>query len=188
MNAHFIASSSNLEELRDCYEEIIRVMEEKEVEVKTVYNPLTVTQKMILDRNGQAFEEFYLKWEELIKDCDIAVAEASFPSSINVGLSIATLVERGKPVVTIYREDRDPVILNGLYSSKLIRVTYKDKDDIKNVLPWAIDEATRWLNRRFTMNISNNIDMYLEEISKTRGVSRSDYIRGLIEKDMENES
>ena len=123
-------------------------------------------------------------WFGYLRKMDICVAEISFPSTINVGFEVASIVNRGKPVIALHLKGKDPVFLSPDYADRMIKVEYT-LVTVEEVLRWAIDEAKQWLEHRFTMIIPAKIEKYLDEVVKMEGFSRSEYIRKLIEREME---
>ncbi len=123
-------------------------------------------------------------WYGYLRSMDVCVAEISFPSTVNIGFEVATIVNYGKPVIAMHCRGSDPVFTSAYYAGRMIKVEYT-LDTVSEVLEWALEEAGQWLERRFTMIIPAKIEKYLDEVVKVSGFSRSEYIRKLIENDME---
>lgn len=126
----------------------------------------------------------FKEWSSYVRDSDCAVVEASYPSDVQVGFEIGTLLSRAKVVVLLFEKGNDPVFIDNVHSKRLIKCEYQ-RDDLEEVLEWALEEAEKISDRRFTFNISPEIDDYLEKASRKKGVSRSEYIRELIVRDGE---
>ncbi len=104
-----------------------------------------------------------------------------------MGIEIGDLIERGKPVICLYKKGKNPGFTLNIHSEKLLMYEYSE-DNIKEVLAWAFEDVEQLLKRRFTFFISSEIDSFLYKIAKDKGTSRSEFIRGLIDREMERKS
>lgn len=138
-----------------------------------------------LDDSEIAQKKWRATWAKYIHDCDFAVAEISYPSTINVGFEIANIVARGKPVIGLYKDGKDPIFTSELHSKRLIKSSYT-LDNLKDVLSWAIEEVQEIINRRFTFLIPPDVNHFLENSYKDYGITASDLIRNLIRKEIIN--
>lgn len=135
--------------------------------------------------SGHQIKEWYKKWTSYVSARDCMVVEGSYPSSIHVGFEVGEILSRNKPVVLLYEDDRNPIFVNELYSPRLIKSSYT-KETIGETLSWCLEELEHVMSRRFTFFVSAEINTFLDTIAKQQGVSRSEYIRMLIERQMEN--
>lgn len=110
--------------------------------------------------------------------------EGSFPSSIHIGFETGMILARGNPVIILHKKDRDPVFINKFHTSRLIKSEY-DNNNIEEVLDWCIEEVKQLVNRRFTFFVSPEIENFLDKVVDNNGVTRSEYIRNLIEGEMQ---
>src|SRR3989338_1528214 len=131
---------------------------------------------------SREIKEWYTQWVRYVSTADLAVVEGSYPSSIHIGFEIGAIATRSKPIILLYEEGRDPVFINALHYSRLIRSGYT-KETLDEALDWCLGELEHTINRRFTFYVSPEIDEYLTEIVEKDDTSRSEYIRGLIERD-----
>lgn len=137
----------------------------------------------VLGESEEYASKYLTIWNGYLRECDIAIAEISFPGTVNIGFEVASILDRGKPVIALYRKGTDPVFITKDFSSRMIKIEYT-LNDIEDVLRWALEEAQQMLNRRFTFFVSPDIDNHLTKISRQYCLSRSDYIRNLILQDM----
>lgn len=137
----------------------------------------------ILSQSAEDASKYLSTWNGYLRDSDICIAEISFPETVNIGFEVASILDRGKPVIALYRKGTDPVFITSDFSSRMIKVEYTP-EDTETVLKWALEEAEQMLNRRFTFFVSPEIDNHLTKISQERSLPRSDYIRNLILQDM----
>ncbi len=132
------------------------------------------------DKERMDYYKKVLKW---IASCDVVVAEVSFPSTLHIGHEITLALEKGKPVLGLYREGYEPSFFLGLQDEKLVWVKYTDNslaEDIK----YAMELISEKIDTRFNFFISPKIGAYLDWVSKKRRVPRAVYLRRLIEEDM----
>jgi len=127
---------------------------------------------------------FYKKVLKWINLSDIVVIEASFPSSLNIGHEITLSLEKGKPVVVLYKRGFDSIFLNGIHSDKLFLVEYTDENIIETVKD-SIDYAKDQSDTRFNFFLPPSLMSYMDWISEKRKIPRSVYLRELIERDRE---
>ena len=113
--------------------------------------------------------------------CELAVLEGSMPVSIAVSYDLGRLIERSKPIIFLYENETDRRLLTA--RDKMV-VSQYSQEDLGEVLDWAFSEVKHNLYRRFTFFISPKIDTFLDFIVKKQKISRSEYIRDLIEKNM----
>ncbi len=127
--------------------------------------------------------QWYSEWSKYIKESDFVIVEGSYPSTIYIGFETGMILWRGKPVVLLYKTAHDPVFINNLQSPRLIKSEYDDTN-LEEVLDWCLEEVKELSNRRFTFFISPEIENFLDEVVNQNGTTRSEFIRGLIEKEM----
>ena len=116
---------------------------------------------------------------EKIHKADICIFECSF-QSLTVGFLIEKALELDKPVVGLYLEDHVPDFLIGLENEKLHMVEYT-KDNLFDLLKTSILKASFLTDKRFNFFINSSMLVYLNRISKKLGVTKSTFIRSLIE-------
>jgi len=126
---------------------------------------------------------FYKEWSAYVSDCDCIIIEGSYPSNIHIGFEIGLLAARSKPVIFLYERGKDPIMINAHYSRRIIKSEYM-RSTLSDTIDWCIEEATRTINKRFTFYIPPDIDTFLDKISQKRKMSRSEFIRMLIESEM----
>lgn len=119
------------------------------------------------------------------ENCDGAIIEASYPSNINIGFEIGTLLSQSKPVILIYKEGKTPEFITNPHYSKLISSEYNERN-LEKILDWCFEELNELSSKRFTFYISKDIEKFIEDVSKEEEISKSEYIRNLIEKEMVN--
>lgn len=129
-------------------------------------------------------DEYYRQAQKWINQSDIVVFEASFPSSLNIGHEITVALEKGKPVVVLYKKGFDSMFLDGLHSDKLFLVEYTDDslaETVKDTISYAKDQS----DTRFNFFLPPSLMSYMDWVAEKRKVPRSVYLRELIERDRE---
>ena len=180
MKIYFTAAIYQREQLKEEYKTIIKTINDLEHESLTAFDILKKDIKDVLEEDLESSQQYYQHWQKIVNKADMAVIEISFPCTVNIGVEIGLLLEKGKPIICLHTKGRNPVFTSSVLSSRILSLEY-NKETIKDVLKWGIEEAEQLLNRRFTFFISPEIEAYLNKISKTQGQSRSEFIRALIE-------
>lgn len=184
MKVYFTAAIYQREKLEEEYRAIIKAIQDCGHDVLTSFNIMEEKLDRVLSISKVDHEVYFGTWSKVIKQADVAVVEVSFPSTVHIGMEIGGLIERGKPVICLYQQGRNPTFVEDFHSPRLLKLEYT-KDDVKEVLEWVFEEVEQLLNRRFTFFIPPEIDAYLNKMADADDTSRSEYIRNLISKDME---
>jgi hypothetical protein len=148
-----------------------------------LHSPLFVgsPEKVAAETEEQASTYFH-KLQGWIKQCDIAIFEASYPS-LGVGHEIAMALQFEKPVIVLYLPNKKPFILEGVSSDKLQLIEY-GVDDLHELVTESVGYAVDQQDTRFNFFISPKIGSYLDWVSKQKRLPRAVYLRKLIEEDM----
>lgn len=178
MKIYFTASSIYKSKNKYICEKIINFLENKGHEV--FGNTLSEEMPIHKETTVHRIKEWYKEWSSYIQNCDFVIVEASYPSSVHIGFEIGNILSKGKPLILLFKESQDPIYINNLHSSKLVKSEYTS-ENIIDILTWCLKEIEQVFNRRFTFFISPEIEKFLDEMSKKEKISRSEYIRRLIE-------
>ncbi len=117
---------------------------------------------------------------------DLALIEMNNLADAQVGFLAGFILSRGKPVIVLYPKDQNQPLIEDIKSPRLITSEYS-LGDIESVIEWCIDEVKLNLaSRRFTMFISPDLEMFLNNITTNLNTSKSEFIRQLILKEKEN--
>ncbi len=120
-----------------------------------------------------------------IKQADALFVEASYAST-SVGYLICFAVQMGKPVIIFHSGVEEPHMFRTLekLNEKLQVVRYASLEELKSEVPHALEFVADSQDTRFNFFISPDHSQYLDWIAKNRKISRSVYLRTLIEQDM----
>jgi len=132
---------------------------------------------------------FYKQFLKKVSSSDFIVADVTYPSSLGVGSAISIALDKGKPVLALYKTGKEPHFLFGLglEDEKLILIPYKEVSEIPNIVRKGLKQVRAIQDIRFNFFVSPKISNYLHWISKEKRVPRSVYLRRLIEEDMKKE-
>jgi len=181
MKIYFTASSSYRNLKRGNCERIVNYLEKKGHQV--FGGTLSENHPSVSEASEYHIRQWYLEWASYINSCDLVLIEGSYPSTIHIGFELGLILARAKPVILLFLNEKDPIYISEMYSTRLVKSEYTE-NNLEDVLKWCLDEVDHVLNRRFTFFISPDIESFLEEISKVHKISRSEYIRNLIEDKM----
>lgn len=127
--------------------------------------------------------DLYKRKMKTLQDADVCVFEVSL-HSISIGFQIEKALNYLKPTIVLYLEDSKPYFLDGVENEKLILGSYNN-NNIHKVLKECFEIAQKKKEQRFNFFLSPDLLIHLEEASKKKGVTKSMYVRNLIEKDRE---
>ena len=185
MKFYLSASISQKKELARYYKRIYKFLEGlgDEVYSGNLFKDSSYKEKI---RDQEARERWYRESLRNIAKSDIIVVEISYPSTSNVGHELSLALEKGKPVVALYQEKKDPIFLRGIDDDKLIIASYNE-DNLEEVLTDCLGDAKEQMDTRFTLLLPPKIVSFLNQVSKKKKIPKSVFIRKLIEEKMEEE-
>jgi hypothetical protein len=184
MKIYFTASILQRDKLGHIYQRIVDYLLANGHQAQ--YKHILETEiDQIKSQQQEEFNEYYSQFLKRVAQCDVAIVEASFPSTLNIGHEITKLLERGKPTIVLYREGQSSLFLHGLNSDKLLLMEYND-DNLEEVIEDSIEYAKEAADTRFNFFISPRHISYLDWVAKTKKIPRSVYLRELIDKDKLN--
>ena len=187
MKIYFVGAISQKEKFGASYKTIIETLETMGAVVQHEHIS-TTTMDEIANESDDDRVKYYKQALRRIAQADLVVAEASFPSTINVGHEITLALEKGKPVIVLYKEGYDSFFLNGLVSDKLFMVEYTE-ENLAQLTKDSVEYARDQTDTRFNFFISPKHMAYLDWVAQTKRIPRSVYLRQLIEQDRDrNES
>jgi len=121
---------------------------------------------------------------ERIHMADILIYECSF-QSFSIGFLIEKALELDKPVIGLCLENHVPNFLLGLESVKFQLVEY-NKETLPSALKAAIKKASFHTDKRFNFYISPDMLAYLNVVTKKQSITKSTFIRNLIQEYRKN--
>jgi nucleoside 2-deoxyribosyltransferase len=181
MKVYFTASIHWRDKYGEYYRRIVDFLTEAGCEV-IADHILYHKRKDILEETDEEKIEFYQKFISWVRSADIVVAEISTPSTVNVGHEISVALGMGKPVIAFYLEGADPVLMKAIPSEK-IRVVEYTAQNLEELLAFELEEVEKLSDHRFTLLLPADIMAHLDQVAET-GMTRSEYIRELVKKDM----
>lgn len=185
MKVYYNASLTGKQAYEKNYRLINKAIEDTGAQI--VKAPVFGTEKtsvmsQVIKTGKTHFVDYYTNLQKWIKQADICVFEVSY-SSTSIGHEIAMALHGSKPVIALRVSDAPRnIILNTINDSRLQLVDYSPAD-VNQVVCNALEYANGQLDQRFTLIMPASLISYLDSVS-TQGVSRSEYIRNLIRKDI----
>ncbi len=170
----FLAPETANDNIKKLYKEICKKIEDSK---NTLYDGT-------FPHDTGAHEDHASQLTKEIKKADALIVEAT-QSNFNLGRLITLALQQHKPVLMLQKEVNSTPIVIG--SSRLVNVkSYKNtSEDLDNLLKDFIKVAKKQrLTYRFNLMLSRDIDIYLNDKAHEFAISKADYIRELISKDM----
>lgn len=182
MRIYFTASVLQKDIYGDNYDRIVAYLESKGHEI--IHEHITARSLASIDKLSEDDnKQHYKKVQKWISDCDLIVAEVSFPSTLNVGHEITIALDKGKTVVALYSQGKVSTFFQAIKSDKLIYQEYT-KDTLESILEEGLEYAQGNADTRFNFIVPRSILDYLDWVSQHKNLPRSVYLRNLIEQDM----
>ncbi len=107
--------------------------------------------------------------------------------SFSLGFLIEKALEMEKPVIALGAKNHLPQFIKSVESEKFQAVEYT-KNNLVKVIKTAINAAALLSDKRFNFFVSSNMLAYINKMSKKLGVTKSTFIRNLIEEHKKKES
>lgn len=189
MKVYFNASLAGKEKYQKEYETIIKTMTRLG---HTVYADHVISRnaKVVSTQSKEEHERDYRRTRELIEKSDVMVVEATYPS-IGVGHIISIALQNYKSVLILYRSSEAPHGMLVGDPDRLIfikKYSLEQPEKLKEILDKFLNVAKKkLLNVRFNMMIDREEEEYLDTVSHVRGISKSDFVRQLIDKSARGE-
>lgn len=142
---------------------------------------IKTTESQIKMETKEERQLFHKKLTHWISDSDCIIVEASFPS-ISVGYEISLALNRGKAVLVLHADGDPPSLLPELNNERLVIEKY-DIHNLPSILHDFIIYASGSNETRFTFFLNHSQASYLHESAKRTGISKSAYIRNLLDRD-----
>ncbi len=186
MKVYFSGSRYYRDQFREAYVTIADVLSKEGFEVLDRANvDPSKDPKSVTEMQKLALHKDFVK---TLDKCDLSVFEASFPSTLHIGHEITLAIQKGKPVIVLYKEEpgKEPLMFKGMEGEKVIWVSYTP-DTLAQKLRAAVEEAKKIQDVRFNFFVSPRILEYLDWVAKNRMIPRSVFLRDLIEREMKKD-
>lgn len=183
MKIYFSGAISQKDQYGKAYEKIVALLEREGHEVFQDTTLVSLEEAINkTDEQRVAYYKLVLKW---ITQTDLSVFEVSFPSTLNIGHEMSLALEKGKPVIALYQQGKEPSFFLGREDEKLIWSDY-NINNISSTLPDLIRLANDVSDTRFNFFLSKKNMKFLDSESEKKKIPKSVLLRKLITADMEN--
>lgn len=182
MNVYFTGSITSHDANRDHYEQIVSSLRRMGHEV-IADHILNMTEERVEQKPRGERLSFNRQVEEWIQSCNCVIAETSVPS-VSVGYEIAMAARIGVPVLILHRTGGGPSLLTH-HKNEQILVEKYNAHTINTILEDFMAYVKDSRDIKFTFYLSHKYAMYLDEQAKKRQMSKSAYLRWLIQQDMQ---
>lgn len=184
IKVYFTASLRGMQHYSQYYKEIFEALMELNCEHMDdeIFTLNRVSYYSELNKGGKKLHmDLVSRKMNAIYDSQICIFEVS-AQSLSIGLQIQKSLDLHKPTLVIYMQDNIPYFLEGLSNEKLVILDYRP-NNIKEVLENGLKLAFAKKDNRFNFYISMEHLTYLEEASKAKNITKSTYLRNLLEQD-----
>ncbi len=142
-----------------------------DVSAKEFYNQLD---KKGYERHQWLFNNFVTQE----KKANIIIFELSL-HSLSIGFMTDKALEIGKPVIVLYKKNHLPYFLAGVKDENLQLIEYIS-ENLEDRLEKALKQAKQMVTTRFNFFVSKNMFNYLNKVSRAYQITKSTFIRNLI--------
>jgi hypothetical protein len=129
-------------------------------------------------------EEIFTKVTRSISEAQCVIIEAS-EISISLGYILTKSISLGKPVLFLRNTDsnlKKSRFVDSISSKLLKSATYSNQDELEKILNSFFQE-NKHIKTRFNLVMPSEVDSYVTEKSQEKGVSKTEYILDLVNKD-----
>lgn len=186
MKILFTASVLQRDQLLDEYKRIINALQKSGNDVVKSHI-LDIELKDIYSQTIEESHEYFNNLRSWILESDVIVAEASWPSTINIGFEIAYALQKNKSVIVLYKGDRKSTFFRALTSDKLIYESYTN-ENLESVVSDCLDFIDKKSDIRFNFYLPSNQIDYLDSVGESKNLSRSAILREIISNDIKRTS
>ena len=136
------------------------------------------------DSDEEMWRKRYEQRLEEINKSDVCIFEITYPS-FGVGQLAQEAIRAEKPVILLYYKGNPPNFFRGTaQAEKRVQLFEYSEHNLMDVLQYGLTIATDLLTTRFTMLMPSDMTKYLEKVKTATGLSRSEYIRKLVNEEM----
>jgi hypothetical protein len=188
MRIYFSASIHGLDQNRQRYEQIARLVEKAGHKINTD-DVLGLTHQELSNFNEDDHLRFYKKVMNGMKRADALFAELSYTST-SAGFMIAQAMMMNKPVVIFYSGEEEPHLFRTQekVNDRFMVVRYQRLDDLDKIVASALQFISDTQDIRFNFFLGAKHANYLNWIANTKKLPRSVHIRKLIDEHRLNQS
>lgn len=192
MRVHFIASTSNLATKIDTYRDIVSIIQDSKNTV--VHNWIDFAgnefQNVYKKKNREEYEEvwrsIYRKNIEAISRADVVVAEVG-AKSFFVGFQVSRAIQLKKPTLILSQTSEVDSIIGINKGEEGLHFKVYDQSTLRPIIEQFLkSERNNLKDIRFNMFLSRININYLNWLSEETGLTKSELIRQLLDKDMKS--
>ena len=172
MLAYFSASSNFLDKNKDLYIRIIKIIST---------SGYSLTSNWVNDKTKLNPEQLFEQATSAIKKSNILIAEITNPST-GVGQQISLALSQKIPVIILIRSDieHEPRFTFGT-KSPYIKIVKYDSSSLEYGLKKNLNNIKKNKYVKFNFVTTREINNFLEETSKEKNISKSEFLRKIIE-------
>lgn len=184
MKIYFNASLLGKEKYLKEFKEIIKIFSELGHEVYSDH-VMKRDYKKVNKQTREQHEADFQKARNQIQESDVMIVEATYPS-IGVGHTMTIALEMYKSVLILYQNQTTPhglLIGNRLLTVK--KYSLKNSEKLKQIIKTFLIKAEQHLlKKRFNFMLDKTQEDYLDWVSKIQRISKANFIRILIDKNI----
>lgn len=181
MKIVFIASLYAKEVHQFHYLAIIELL--KNLGHQVIHTHLTNFDLKQIANSQQTNIKFHQKILQDLKTADLVVAEVT-QQGLGIGYTLAQALKASKPVLALTSGELAPVASFLEEHGLLIAHHYRNIRELEKELPFLLSQIEPAKDKKFNVFLSPKLDNYLFKSANNKRLSKSEYLRKLIERDM----
>ncbi len=161
------------------YADLISYIESKNHKAE----PVSVTPKRTITNSEE--QDFSVSISNEIKNSDAVILTPGM-SGVELGICISLCMQHRKTTLVLYdRIKPESILLGSTNMISMVKYNEKTLVELDQVMkPFFTDIKKKRLLYRFNLMLSREMNIFLGHRSREHGVSKADYVRQLIVKDM----
>lgn len=184
MKIYFNASLAGREKYQADFDSIVAICQQLGHQV--IYQHMQRDYRQVNQQSRSEHERDFQQAKAEIKSADVMLVEASYPS-IGVGHLLTLALQMYKPILVLDQNTPHGLLIGDLNRLITIRKYIKtDKNNTKTIINSFIKKSkSKLLQKRFNFMLTINQDSFLDGISQQQNISKANYIRRLIDKNID---
>lgn len=186
MKVYFNASLAGKEKYQEEFKTLIKIIKELEHDVYADHI-MNRDHRKLNKQTKEEHEANFQKARNQIQKSDVMIVEATYPS-IGVGYAMTIALEMYKSVLVLCQTTPHGLLIgdpNRLLTVKKYKI--KNREKLKDIIKMFLKKSeSRLLKKRFNFMIDQTQEEYLEWVSKKQLISKSNFIRQLVDESLKN--
>ncbi|OGD83850.1 hypothetical protein A2572_02685 [Candidatus Collierbacteria bacterium RIFOXYD1_FULL_40_9] len=182
MKVLFQASILHRNERMEDYVAIVQCLEKCGCEV--LGETLVVSNDLILKRGHVDRVKYFERFKKNLLEADLVCFEATYPSTLHVGIKLAFALQKGKPVIVLYKKTSHPESFVDVFESGKLFYEEYTANNLDTVIKSGLEFIEKNSDVRFNFYLPSEQMDYLDRVRKDKSLTRTAVLRKIIDEAM----